>query len=103
MRLRFVVIVDALMRGQKEGQHILTMSLGGADGWTEGTASVVASRIGSTGRIVSIAAGESWFLVQSYVIPNAEHRCQLQVMTVLREPSTHLDQGTPSTAFLLHR
>ncbi|KAI0088133.1 subtilisin-like protease [Irpex rosettiformis] len=51
------VIVDALMRGQKEGQHILTMSLGGADGWTEGTASVVASRIGSTGRIITIAAG----------------------------------------------
>jgi hypothetical protein len=52
------VIVDALLRGQKDGQDILTMSLGGADGWTEGSASVVASRIASTGRIVTIAAGE---------------------------------------------
>ena len=36
---------------------ILTLSLGGADGWTEGTASVVASRIAETGVVVTIAAG----------------------------------------------
>lgn len=33
------------------------MSLGGPDGWTEGSASVVSSRIASTGKIVTIAAG----------------------------------------------
>jgi hypothetical protein len=36
---------------------ILTMSLGGSDGWTEGTASVVSSRISASGKIVTIAAG----------------------------------------------
>ena len=33
------------------------MSLGGADGWTESTSSVVSSRISATGKIVTIAAG----------------------------------------------
>jgi hypothetical protein len=54
---RVSVIVDALLRGVQDGQDILTMSLGGADGWTEGTASVVSSRISDTGKIVTIAAG----------------------------------------------
>ena len=31
--------------GLDDGQDILTLSIGGTDGWTEGTASVVASRI----------------------------------------------------------
>lgn len=51
------VIVDALLRGVSEGQDILTMSLGGPDGWTENTASVVSSRISDMGKIVTIAAG----------------------------------------------
>ncbi|KAF6763345.1 pyrolysin [Ephemerocybe angulata] len=51
------VIVEALLRGAKEGSDILTLSLGGADGWTSGTASVVASRIAASGKIVTIAAG----------------------------------------------
>ncbi|KAF9547696.1 subtilisin-like protease [Agrocybe pediades] len=60
------ILVDALLRGVKEGQDILTLSLGGADGWTEGTATVVASRIAASGKIVTIAAGNdgssgSWF------------------------------------------
>ncbi|KAJ7772724.1 subtilisin-like protease [Mycena maculata] len=60
------VIVDALLMGVKAGMDILTMSIGGADGWTEGTASVVSSRIAATGTIVTIAAGNdgasgSWF------------------------------------------
>jgi len=54
---RFVVIVEALLRGVNDGQDILTLSLGGACGWTEGTASVVSSRIASNGKIVTIAAG----------------------------------------------
>ncbi|KAJ7130843.1 subtilisin-like protease [Mycena crocata] len=60
------VIVDGLLRGVKDGMDILTMSLGGSDGWTEGTGSVVSSRIAATGKIVTIAAGNegssgSWF------------------------------------------
>ncbi|KAJ7072023.1 peptidase S8/S53 domain-containing protein [Mycena amicta] len=60
------VIVDALLRGFKDGMNILTMSLGGTDGWTEGIGSVVSSRIAATGKIVTVAAGNegasgSWF------------------------------------------
>ncbi|KAH8107723.1 subtilisin-like protease [Cristinia sonorae] len=51
------VIIEALLRGVSEGQDILTMSLGGSDGWTESSASVVSSRISDTGKIVTIAAG----------------------------------------------
>ncbi len=40
-----------------DGQDILTMSLGGTDGWTENTVSVLSSRISDTGKIVTIAAG----------------------------------------------
>ncbi|KAJ6625851.1 peptidase S8/S53 domain-containing protein [Mycena sp. CBHHK59/15] len=36
---------------------VLTMSLGGSSGWSEGTASVVASRIAAQGRVVTVAAG----------------------------------------------
>ncbi|PBK73462.1 pyrolysin [Armillaria solidipes] len=60
------VIIDALIMGYKDGQDILTLSLGGAAGWTESASSVVASRIAATGKIVTIAAGNdgsygSWF------------------------------------------
>jgi len=36
---------------------ILTLSIGGADGWTEGTSAVVASKIAASGKIVTIGAG----------------------------------------------
>jgi subtilisin family serine protease len=52
-----LVIVDGLLRGVKDGADILTLSLGGSDGWTEGTGSVVSSRIAASGKIVTIAAG----------------------------------------------
>ncbi|KAK0462602.1 subtilisin-like protease [Desarmillaria tabescens] len=60
------VIIDALIMGYNDGQDILTLSLGGASGWTESASSVVASRIAATGKIVTIAAGNdgssgSWF------------------------------------------
>ncbi|THH29254.1 hypothetical protein EUX98_g4919 [Antrodiella citrinella] len=51
------IIIEALLRGVSEGQDILTMSLGGSDGWTESSSSVVSSRISDTGKIVTIAAG----------------------------------------------
>ncbi|KAK7053167.1 hypothetical protein VNI00_003786 [Paramarasmius palmivorus] len=60
------VIVDSLLLGFKDGQDILTLSLGETDGWTESSSSVVASRIAEAGRIVTIAAGNdgasgSWY------------------------------------------
>ncbi|KAL0956638.1 hypothetical protein HGRIS_002771 [Hohenbuehelia grisea] len=60
------LIVQSLIRGYNDGMDILTLSLGGVDGWTEGTGSVVASRIAEQGRVVTIAAGNdgaqgSWY------------------------------------------
>ncbi|KAI9067297.1 subtilisin-like protease [Trametes sanguinea] len=60
------IIIEALLRGVSDGNDILTMSLGGADGWTESSSSVVSSRIAATGKIVTIAAGNdgskgSWY------------------------------------------
>ncbi|KIJ56962.1 hypothetical protein M422DRAFT_40528 [Sphaerobolus stellatus SS14] len=60
------IIIEALLRGVKDGADILSLSLGGADGWTEGSASVVASRLSAAGKVVTIAAGNegsygSWY------------------------------------------
>lgn len=55
--IAFSVLVDALIMGLDDGQDILTLSIGGTNGWTEGTASVVASRIAALGKVVTIAAG----------------------------------------------
>ncbi|KAI0744031.1 subtilisin-like protease [Daedaleopsis nitida] len=60
------IIIEALLQGVRDGNHILTMSLGGSDGWTESSSSVLSSRIADTGRIVTIAAGNdgsvgSWY------------------------------------------
>ena len=49
--------MEALLLGVKDGNDILTMSLGGSDGWTESSSSVVSSRIAASGKIVTIAAG----------------------------------------------
>ncbi|KAG9098284.1 hypothetical protein FS749_004226 [Ceratobasidium sp. UAMH 11750] len=51
------LFVDALVRAQQDGNDIITLSLGTKSGWTESVASVVASRIARTGRIVTVAAG----------------------------------------------
>ncbi|KAG7086750.1 hypothetical protein E1B28_002682 [Marasmius oreades] len=60
------VIIDALLLGVKDGQDIMTLSLGGPDGWTESSSSVVASRIADSGKVITIAAGNdgdsgSWY------------------------------------------
>lgn len=52
-----VVIIAALLLGVEDGQDIMSLSLGGADGWTESSSAVVASRIAATGKIITIAAG----------------------------------------------
>ncbi|QRV81569.1 pyrolysin [Ceratobasidium sp. AG-Ba] len=51
------LIVAAMNRAYKDGNDIITMSLGGASGWTEGVTSVVASKIASMGRVITISAG----------------------------------------------
>ncbi|KAI0775848.1 subtilisin-like protease [Trametes elegans] len=60
------LIIEALLRGVSDGNDVLTMSLGGSDGWTTSSSAVVSSRIAATGKIVTIAAGNdgakgSWF------------------------------------------
>ncbi|KAJ3557998.1 hypothetical protein NP233_g11597 [Leucocoprinus birnbaumii] len=60
------ILVEAMLLGFSEGQDILTLSIGGADGWTESVSSVVASRLVKRGKIVTIAAGNdgisgSWY------------------------------------------
>jgi hypothetical protein len=54
---RLLVIVDALLLGFDDGQDILTLSLGGPDGWTESSSAVVASRLVEAGKVVTISAG----------------------------------------------
>lgn len=54
---RHVVIIEALLRGYNDGNDILTLSLGGANGWLEEAGGVVASRIADKGTVVTVAAG----------------------------------------------
>ncbi|KAI0786595.1 subtilisin-like protease [Abortiporus biennis] len=51
------IIIDALLRGYNDGMDILTLSLGGADGWSESSSAVVASNLVDKGKVVTIAAG----------------------------------------------
>ncbi|KAF8125019.1 peptidase S8/S53 domain-containing protein [Mycena galopus ATCC 62051] len=53
------IITAALIRAYNEEMNILTLSVGGPSGWTEGTASVVASRIAAQGRVVTVATGNN--------------------------------------------
>ncbi|KAH7339260.1 peptidase S8/S53 domain-containing protein [Rhizoctonia solani] len=60
------ILIDSLLRAYKDGNDVITLSLGGPDGWTEAVSGVVASRIADEGRIVTIAAGNdgaygSWY------------------------------------------
>ncbi|KAG8953405.1 hypothetical protein FRC04_002247 [Tulasnella sp. 424] len=51
------VIIAALTQAYNDGADILSLSLGGAQGWSEAPSSVVSSNIAAKGRIVTIAAG----------------------------------------------
>ncbi|KAG9048750.1 hypothetical protein FS837_012113 [Tulasnella sp. UAMH 9824] len=60
------ILIDALLKAYTDGNDILSLSLGGPQGWTSEASAVVASRIAANGRIVSIAAGNeggfgSWY------------------------------------------
>ncbi|KAK1226551.1 hypothetical protein PQX77_010479 [Marasmius sp. AFHP31] len=49
--------VAGLVQADKDGNDVITLSLGGPSGWTGSAWSVVASRIAEKGRIVTVAAG----------------------------------------------
>jgi subtilisin family serine protease len=51
------LIIAALLRGYKDNNDILTLSLGGVNGWSESSSSVVASRLENKGVVVTIAQG----------------------------------------------
>ncbi|KAH8922586.1 subtilisin-like protein [Atractiella rhizophila] len=51
------LIIEAMIRAFRDGADILSLSLGGASGWTESADSLVADRISKLGRIVVVAAG----------------------------------------------
>ncbi|EAU90898.2 peptidase [Coprinopsis cinerea okayama7 len=51
------LIIQAMLRAVKDGVDVINISIGGRDGWTRATGSVVASRIAATGKVVVISAG----------------------------------------------
>ena len=51
------VIIDAMARAFVDGVHIISMSIGGMNGWSEGPEGILASRIADRGVFMSIAAG----------------------------------------------
>ncbi|KAG8891560.1 hypothetical protein FRB99_003491, partial [Tulasnella sp. 403] len=60
------ILLQALLRAYRDGNDIITLSIGGARGWTSTATAVVASRIAQAGRVVTIAAGNdgdfgSWY------------------------------------------
>ncbi|KAH9892693.1 subtilisin-like protease [Cubamyces lactineus] len=99
------IIIEALLRGVSDGNHILTMSLGGADGWTESSSSVVSSRIAATGKIVTIAAGNdgakgSWYTSGPGNAINAISVASLDNTVIpLQNATVHGVQHDPITYF----
>ncbi|KAG8724913.1 hypothetical protein FRC09_012078 [Ceratobasidium sp. 395] len=60
------ILINSFIRAYNDGNDVITLSLGSADGWTEAVSGVVASRIADRGRVVTIAAGNdgeygSWY------------------------------------------
>ncbi|KAJ7497612.1 subtilisin-like protease [Mycena latifolia] len=53
------LITAALILAYNQKMDVLTLSLGGGKGWTEGTGNVVASRIAAQGRVVTVSAGNT--------------------------------------------
>ncbi|KDR78150.1 hypothetical protein GALMADRAFT_224528 [Galerina marginata CBS 339.88] len=97
------IVVEALLRGVSDGQDILTLSIGGANGWTEDTAAVVASRIAAAGKIVTIAAGNdgssgSWFTSSPGNSINAISAASLDnTVNPVRNATVHGVQHAPIT------
>lgn len=52
-----LVLVDALLMAFSDGQDVITLSIGGTDGWTESISAVLTSRFVDQGKVVTVAAG----------------------------------------------
>lgn len=52
-----IVIVEALLRADKDGCDVLNLSLAAPIGWSTGPAGVLASRIAAGGKVVAVSAG----------------------------------------------
>lgn len=44
-------IIDALLRAFNDGMDVITLSLGGSDGWTESPQAVVAQKLAARGKV----------------------------------------------------
>ncbi|KAF5357287.1 hypothetical protein D9758_005834 [Tetrapyrgos nigripes] len=53
------IVIEALLRAFRDGQDIITLSLGDSGGWAESVTSAVANRLAHQGKIITIAAGNS--------------------------------------------
>ncbi|KAG8906709.1 hypothetical protein FRB99_006307 [Tulasnella sp. 403] len=51
------ILIKAIERAFSDGNHVISLSLGGASGWTEAPTSVVCQRVAQAGRVVTVAAG----------------------------------------------
>ncbi|EJD37069.1 subtilisin-like protein [Auricularia subglabra TFB-10046 SS5] len=51
------VLIEAMLRAYDEGMDVISMSLGGSSNWSDEPISVVASRIASLGRVVTVSSG----------------------------------------------
>ncbi|KAJ8509440.1 hypothetical protein ONZ45_g8388 [Pleurotus djamor] len=76
------LIIDALIRAYNDGMDVITLSLGGVDGWTTGVGSVVASRIAQHGRVVTVAAGNEGTVGSWYTSSPSNGRATISVGSV---------------------
>jgi hypothetical protein len=51
------LIIDGIARALVDGAHIISLSLGGTNGWSEDPGTVIANRVAERGVFMSIAAG----------------------------------------------
>lgn len=51
------ITVNALLKAYDDGMDVITLSIGGASGWSESTTSIIASRIVEKGRVVTASIG----------------------------------------------
>lgn len=51
------IIMEAMIRAYEDGADIISMSLGGASGWTQDPESILASRLVDMGVVMSLANG----------------------------------------------
>ncbi|KAG8987085.1 hypothetical protein FRB90_003613, partial [Tulasnella sp. 427] len=90
------VLIDALIRAYKDGNDILSLSIGRPRGWTSAATAVVASRIAAKGRIVSIAAGNAGEFGSWYASSPGSGADVISVASVENTMNTLVQTITPS-------